>query len=219
VGDVELVAGAPDDGSLGLGYRVGGVTGVATPSTPLDPAAESRFTDDVSDHLGDDQSRLNERFPLRNAVNVVDVPAVGGGESTFLSDAMRADVYLLGDREFDRSVSRQLTDTDIPADEGDESRRAALLEPDANGAASVRHDDPESVGSVSPRERNGFAVTTTGRLPEQADGEPTVADVRRVLDDRDPPSLVSTLEESISDDEMPPDGQYVAGEETDIDSS
>jgi hypothetical protein len=217
VGDVALVAGVPEDGRLGLGYRVGGVTGVATPAATLDAGAERRFADDVTGLLGDGSTRLNDQFPLRNAVNVLDVPAVEGGESALLGDAMRADVALLGDRGFDRSVGRQLTDTDIPADEGRESRLAALLEPDAHGAAYVRHDDPGSVGEVRPRGRNGFEVTTTGRLPEQ-DGEPTVSDVRRALEGREPASLVGTLEPDDGPvDEMEPDGRYAAGEGTDVD--
>lgn len=138
-------------------------------------------------------TRFHDHHRLHGAVNVLDVPRVAG-ESRLLDHALRADLFLLDDRDFGAEVGRQIAAAGVSAEA---TRLASLLGPDGNGVTTVGHDDPDGVGPVRAAGRNGFVVET-----ERDRAAPTVRDASGA----DAP-----------DDAMEPDGRYDPDDDLGVD--
>jgi hypothetical protein len=200
---VELVACVPADDTLALAARVGGVTVLLTPDARLDGAAEDAVVDQAVtalDRAGASppvHGAVADEYPLYGAVNVLDVPRVTG-ESRVFAAAFRADVVLLDDRGFGAEVGRQVADAGVSVEA---TRYASLLAPDEDGVTVVRHPDPDAVGPVSARSRNGFVVRT-----DRGEG-PTARAAARTLVARGP-TLRAPETAGGEEGGMEPDGRY-----------
>jgi hypothetical protein len=208
VGSLAVGACPPDDGALAVAVRADGVAAVFTPDVALDTAAEEQVATRAAEFLVDEPTRFHDHHRLHGAVNVLDVPRVAG-ESRLVDDALRADCFLLDDRGFGAELGRQLADAGVSAET---TRLASLLGPDGNGATTVHHDDPASVGAVHAASRNGFVVETDRDL--SGFDTPTVRAVSQTLVARGPradrPADAGTPApgDESADDAMEPDGRY-----------
>jgi hypothetical protein len=202
VGDVTVRACPAADDTLALAVRVGGVTLLLTPDAHLDGGAERAVVESAATALdrGDDSlpvhAAVADDYPLYGAVNVLDVPRVTG-ESAVVAAAFRSDVYLLDDRGHGAEVGRQVADAGVSAEA---TRYASRLAPDADGVTALTHPDPDAVGPVSARSRNGFVVRT-----DRAEG-PTARAAARALVARG--STAPVPDDAVDEDGMEPDGRY-----------
>ncbi|MFB6168518.1 MAG: hypothetical protein ABEJ43_06690 [Haloferacaceae archaeon] len=198
------VAACPsDEEALALAVRAGGVAAVFTPDAALDSGAEKRVARRAAAFLVDEPTRFHDHHRLHAAVNVLDVPRVAG-ESRLVDDALRADCYLLDDRDFGAEVGRQLADAGVSAET---TRLASLLGPEGNGVTTIRHDAPTEVGVVRAASRNGFVVETERDLP--GFDAPTVRAVSQTLVARGPRAEGGDGDDGEpADDAMEPDGRY-----------